>query len=232
MIISAHQPVYLPGAILFNKIALSDTIVFIGHVQMEKTSWQTRNRIRDNGKEQDMYLSVPIRKKGRFGHSINETEIAGNLWAKKHLKSLYYTYRKRPFFDDYYTQLEELLNREWSNLAELNIAITSKIMTWLGLSAQIIDSRDLSITGNKTEMLISICKAVGATDYVSNPGAAAYIDKQLFDDAGLGHHWQQFSSPVYEQGLPFLADLSCVDMLFNIGPEAAEVIRLSGRIAD
>tara|TARA_Y100001954_G_scaffold217112_1_gene248949 strand:+ start:323 stop:991 length:669 start_codon:yes stop_codon:yes gene_type:complete len=222
----------MPGTILFNKIALSDAIVFIGHVQMEKTSWQTRNRIRDNGKDQDMYLSVPIRKKGRFGQSINETEIDGSRWVKKHLKSLDYTYRKRPFFDEYYTQLEELLNQEWPNLAALNIALTSKIMTWLGLSAQIIDSRDLSITGHKTEMLISICKAVSATDYVSNPGAAAYIDEQLFDDAGLRHHWQKYSSPVYEQGLPFLADLSIIDMLFNIGPESAEVVRLSGRIAD
>ena len=47
MILSAHQPVYLPGIILFGKIAISDVFMFLGHVQFSRTSWQTRNRVRN-----------------------------------------------------------------------------------------------------------------------------------------------------------------------------------------
>ncbi|MBL4544831.1 MAG: WbqC family protein [Oceanicaulis sp.] len=47
---SAHQPVYLPGLILFHKIALSDVFVLLPDVQFQRHSWQQRNRVR-NGKD-------------------------------------------------------------------------------------------------------------------------------------------------------------------------------------
>ena len=49
-ILSAHQPVYLPGLILFHKIALSDVFVLLPDVQFQRHSWQQRNRVR-NGKD-------------------------------------------------------------------------------------------------------------------------------------------------------------------------------------
>ena len=44
MILSGHQPVYLPGIQLFNKIALSDKFMFVGHCAFEDGSWHNRNR--------------------------------------------------------------------------------------------------------------------------------------------------------------------------------------------
>ena len=65
MILSGHQPVYLPGIILFSKMALSDQFMYVGHVQFSPKSWQQRNRIALNGQEH--VLSVPVRKADRFG---------------------------------------------------------------------------------------------------------------------------------------------------------------------
>ena len=118
MLLSAHQPVYLPGIILFSKIALSEAFMFLGHLQFSRTSWQTRNRIRRG--DGDQFLSVPVRHRGRFGQSINETEIANQHWKKKHLKSIYFTYNNRPYFDMYYPELEEILQREWDFLSGIN----------------------------------------------------------------------------------------------------------------
>ena len=126
MILSAHQPVYLPGIILFGKIAISDVFMFLGHVQFSRTSWQTRNRIRNENSEQ--FLSVPVLHKGRFGQSIDQVEIARHDWKKKYLKSIYFTYKDRPFFDMYYPDLEEILNLEWKLLSDLNVYIIKKIL--------------------------------------------------------------------------------------------------------
>jgi len=58
MLLCGHQPVYLPGIILFNKITLSDAFMFVGHVQYSRKSWQTRNTIRSEN--QSIYLTVPV----------------------------------------------------------------------------------------------------------------------------------------------------------------------------
>ena len=46
MILTAHQPVYLPWLGLFHKIALSDTFVYFDQVQYLPKDWMNRNRIK------------------------------------------------------------------------------------------------------------------------------------------------------------------------------------------
>lgn len=228
MILSGHQPVYLPGIILFNKIALSDAFIFVGHCQYTQKSWQTRNRIRLG--EVEHWLSVPVKKSGRFGQSINDTEILDEHWKKKHLGSIRQAYGKRPYFDQYYPELEALILRGSASLGDLDIAIIRKIVDWLEIPTRILDSRDYSIVGNKTDMLISMCEAVGADHYLSNEGSRDYVDEKAMADAGTQHCWQIFEHPIYEQGCTFVENLSVIDLLFNVGPAAREIVRNCGRI--
>jgi WbqC-like protein family len=228
MILSGHQPVYLPGIILFNKIALSDAFMFVGHCQYTQRSWQTRNRIRMGDDEQ--WLSVPVKKSGRFGQSINDTEILDDYWKKKHLATIRQAYGKRPYVDSYYPQLEELILKDTDRLGDLNIAITGKILEWLAIFTKILDSRNYPIEGHKTDMLISMCRAVGADEYLSNQGSRDYVDEKSIAESGIQHSWQVFEHPVYEQGRPFMENLSVIDLLFNVGPAAREIIRRCGRV--
>ena len=52
------QPTYLPWSGFFNLISDVDVFVILDDVQFEKQSWQSRNRILQNGKE--LMLSIPI----------------------------------------------------------------------------------------------------------------------------------------------------------------------------
>ena len=58
-------------------------------------------------------------------------------------------------------------------------------------------------------------------------GSREYLDKEAFDAAGMGVVWQQFTHPVYPQcgAAPFIKGLSALDVLFNCGPRAAEILR-------
>lgn len=228
MILSGHQPVYLPGIILFNKITLSDAFMFVGHCQYTQKSWQTRNRIRLG--DQEHWLSVPVKKSGRFGQSINDTEILDEHWKKKHLGTIRQAYGKRPYFDQYYPELEELFLKDAGRLGDLDIAIIRKIIDWLEISTKIIDSRDCLIAGNKTDMLISMCAAAGADHYLSNEGSRDYVDEKAMADAGIQHCWQIFDHPVYDQGRPFIENMSVIDLLFNVGPAAQKIVKGCGRI--
>ncbi len=228
MILSGHQPVYLPGIILFNKIALSDVFMFVGHCQYTQKSWQTRNRIRLGNDEH--WLSVPVKKSGRFGQSINDTEILDDHWKKKHLGSIRQAYGKRPYFDKYYPELEGLILNGTNRLGDLDIGIIKRVVDWLEIPTKIVDSREFPVAGNKTDMLISMCQAVGADHYLSNEGSRDYVDEKLMADEGIQHCWQIFEGPVYDQGSAYVGNMSVIDLLFNVGPAARSIVHDCGRI--
>jgi hypothetical protein len=231
-ILSAHQPVYLPSVMLFNKIALSDVFIFLSHVQFVGRSWQQRNRIRGGGGE-TIFLSVPVIKKGRRFQSIGETEIAQDeAWQKKHLAGIVQAYRKRPYFDRYFPRIEALLNQPWARLCDLDIALIRELAACLEIATPLLDSRDLHPEGQANAMLISLCHEVRADRYVSNVGSSAYIDVAAFAAAGVTHLWQNFRFPVYDQGAPFLDRLSILDLLFNLGPAARELVISAGSLTE
>ncbi|MGE5506655.1 MAG: WbqC family protein [Actinomycetota bacterium] len=230
MILSGHQPVYLPGIILFNKMAMSDLFMFVGHCQFSPKSWQQRNRIDLGGRE--MWLSVPVLKRERFGQAIDEVELVDEPWRRKHLGSIRQAYQKRPHFARYFPELEVMLSRPYASLGDLNRSLIMMIRDWLAITTPIVDSRDHpQIIGHKTDMLIQMCQAVGADRYLSNEGSRVYVQEDLMAEAGILHCWQVFDHPVYDQGRqPFLPDMSVIDLVFSLGPDAGEVVKNCGRI--
>jgi hypothetical protein len=229
MILSGHQPVYMPGIIFFNKMALSDMFMYVGHLQFSPKSWQQRNRIFLNGKEH--LLSVPVLKADRFGQKIDEVNLDEAPWKKKHLGSIKQAYIKRPYFNKYYPELESVLSKKYESLGSLNRAIIKLIMGWLEINTPIVESYDYpQIKGSKTEMLIQMCQSVGATHYLSNEGSRVYVNEQMMATFGIQHCWQNFTHPNYEQGHPFLPNLSALDIIFNLGPHAGLIVKSAGSI--
>ena len=226
--LSAHQPVYLPGLILFHKIALSDVFVLLPDVQFQRHSWQQRNRVR-NGKDA-IFLSVPVKKSGDLHRTIRQTEIADEPWRKKHLTTLRQVYGKRPFFDAYFPAIKALIETEYANLSDLNCALIRHFCEVLELEVQILDSAELAHEGESQDRLISLCHAAGADAYISNVGAASYVDKAGFSAKGVTHYWQAFTPPEYSQGKAFIPNLSIVDALFNLGPDTVELVRGCGEM--
>lgn len=228
MILSGHQPVYLPSLHLFSKIALSDKFMFVGHCQFVNKSWHSRNVIRNGA--QALTLTVPILKVGHFGQSISAAEINGNHWKRKHLASIRNAYQKRPYFEDYFPALEELINRPWTYLGEMNIALILQFLDWLDIDTPLFYSENHGISGQKTDMLMSMCQAMEADRYLSNEGARAYVDEHKMSGGEVSHFWQGFDHPTYDQGAEFIANLSIIDCLFNMGPASRGLILESGNI--
>lgn len=62
MILTAHQPVYLPWLGLFHKIALSDTYVYFDDVRYQMKDWNNRNHIKTV--QGPLWLTVPVFVRG------------------------------------------------------------------------------------------------------------------------------------------------------------------------
>jgi hypothetical protein len=217
----------LPGIVLFNKIALSGVFMFVGHCQYSKKSWHSRNRIRVA--DHELWLSIPVKTAGRFDQAINDTYTVNDLWKRKHLGSIRQAYLKAPFFETYYPELEHQLRGSEGSLADLNISLIKLILRWLDIRTRIVDSRDYEIRGTATGMLISMCQAIGAERYLSNDGSRVYVDEKQMADAGIQHCWQLFEHPIYQQRAAFMPNLSIIDLLFNVGPAAREIVISCGK---
>jgi len=218
-IVTIHQPQYLPWLPWFAKAAASDIFVYLDNVQYQKNGVQNRNQIKSASGP--LWLTVPVR--ASLDMEIRSVPIDGNYWVGKHQKSLLQNYVKAPFFHLLTEEIFPILSREWTNLADLNIALTEWIFAYLGVQTRRIRASDLQATGNKQDLVINLCKELGASQYLSGMGASVYQHEENFKEQGIELRYFHSERREYPQQYPkrgFIPDLSIVDLLLNVGPEA------------
>ncbi len=225
MIISVHQPQYLPWLGFFDKIQRSDCFVFLDNVQYKKREFQNRNKIRT--KDGWIWLTVPVVTKGLYTQKIKEVMIDNSLgWSSNHLKSIRLNYIHSPFFKAYFDFFEKLYSRQWVKLVDLNIYIIREICKFLGIDKEIHLESDLNISSQKTERIIDISKALKADSYLSGEGGRSYLDEAEFSKANIKLIYQGFSHPEYEQSYEsFIPYMSIIDLLFNKGKESLVILK-------
>jgi hypothetical protein len=222
-----HQPMYLPYPGFFHKLSLADVLVIMDDVQYDKR-FTNRNRILVP--QGPMWLTVPIVKEDKFLPNGSVRINKSVNWRDDHWRKISLSYRNAAFYDLYAGRLEETFQREWDLLLDLDLDLLKKAMEWLGLNLPIVRESELKVGGKATERLINTCKAVGADTYVSGSGGKNYIDLRLFENEGIRLVYQEYAPTPYRQrfGRTFVPDLSIVDALFNLGPNASRLIRGAG----
>ncbi len=98
---------------------------------------------------------------------------------------------------------------------------------WLGIETEVRRASHLGLGGVKTDRTVELCRRVGATSYLASAGSASTVDAERLGRAGFGVIWQHFEHPVYRQRYPergFDANLGFLDLVFNCGPAARDVL--------
>lgn len=218
------QPGYLPWLGFFDQMRRSDVFVYYDDVQFDKNGWRNRNRIK--APSGPHWLSVPVRHSGLGLPRILDVEIDSRMpWARKHLGSIRQFYARAPFLRAYLPELEEMLERPWEHLVDLDIALATRMAAWLGVSRPVVRSSELGIRGERSERLLHLCQHVGATVYLSGNAAKSYLDVELFARHGIAVEWQDFAHPSYPQlHGEFVPYLSALDLLLNCGEESAAIL--------
>ena len=217
MIIAGHQSHYLPGMRYFAKIMSVDKFVLVDHVQFVKKEWQNRNMIKTQ--KGSLWLSVPVIVKGRFDQTINKVEIDNQKnWGRDHWRSIEFNYRKATYFEEYKDFFKAVYNRKWEKLVDINLEIINFLLKELGIKKEIIMSSTLNLTGKSTDLLVELCKKLGADTYMSGQQSKTYVDLEKIKAANLKHIFIKFNYPTYTQQFgSFLPNISTIDALLNIG---------------
>jgi len=224
MIVSIHQPNFLPWLGFFHKMAQCDKFIILDNVQFARRMFFHRTKIKTSQK-QALWLTIPVHD--RYGETnINEIIIDNSQnWKDKHLKSIIMNYHKAEFFSEYIKFFEEIFNDNWEILSDLTITIIKLLASVLEIKTEIILASDLQVTGKSTELLINLCKKVKATSYISGPSGKKYLKENEFEKNSIELIYHKFNHPEYNQLYgPFMSNLSVIDLLFNCGSESRNIL--------
>lgn len=228
MKVAISQPTYLPWMGYLDLIDQVDVFVILDNVQFAKQTWQQRNRIRTAGGLQ--WLTVPV--KLHFGQLINEVEIREADFHVDHLRAIELAYRRAPRFQEYFEGISSSISKRRSSLlVDLNLSLLTWIMEALGIQTPLVRASKLGQHGKRTELLANVCSELGATEYISPAGSAAYLlrEQELLTSRGIEVLFHHYEHPVYQQlHKPFTPFASVIDLMFNESMEALNIIR-SGR---
>jgi hypothetical protein len=225
MIVSVHQPQYLPWLGYFDKIDKADVFVLLDNVQFKKNEWQNRNKIKTAGGEQ--WLTVPVMY--RFPQLINQVEINNReRWQHKQQQALISNYRKAPHWDALEPFLADLFQSEWQTISQLNIHVVRALVKVLGIETPLhIASEMGNFPEDPDERLIAITKYFGADTYLAGSGGRDYMDVDKYDRNSIKVLFQDYRHPVYDQLFgDFLPHMSVIDLIFNHGGDS--LIKLRG----
>ena len=227
MRLSVHQPQYIPWLGYFDKIAKSDCFVFLDEVQYKHREFQNRNKIRT--KNGWIWLSVPVESKGKGRQRIRDIKIDDTFpWQHKHKGSLETWYGRAPFFKEHFPVFQEIFEKKWEKLKDLNVYIIEYILKILNIKTPIYYESGLDIKSTKTDRIIEICRKLKADTYFSGIGGRQYLEEDRIKRAGLDLVYQEFRHPIYKQQFmksksDFIPYLSIIDLLFNEGQKAREI---------
>jgi WbqC-like protein family len=214
MIVSIHQPAYLPWLGYFDRIAKSDVFIFLDTVQFERNSFINRNRIKTS--TGPMWLTVPVLSQGHMSKKLAEIEIDERQdWRKKHLRSIEYNYRRAPFFAEKF----ERLRTRYKGISLLTDFCFDQLAFWLDelhIGTKLLRASKLNVSGSKSDLVLALCGAVGGTVYLSGPLGRDYLNDASFKAAGIELRYHDFQHPAYPQLYgDFLPAMAVVDCWMN-----------------
>jgi hypothetical protein len=229
--IAIAQPTYLPWLGYFDLLDQVDRFVLLDSVQFERQSWQQRNRIKTpKGLE---WLTVPVVFRGKLSQSIAEVQIREPEFWHDHLRAIELNYKRARFFNRYFAGLRDVVQLEASSLSlpQLTIGLLRWFAEVMEIQTPTIRSSEMQVSGKRTQLLAEICMGIGASEYLSPLGSAEYIldDLPILSDRGIKATFHHYEHPVYSQMFPPFQPYACIlDLLFNEGDDALQIIR-SGR---
>jgi hypothetical protein len=196
-------------------------------VQLSDSAFQNRNLfLSPDGKQK--YLTISFNKKNYLQRKIRELEITNPSWQTDHRKILSAYYGKYPYFKDVMPFIEPLFAASYSLLFEPVWESMKISFSLLAIPARLVlqSSMDYDRMTQKSDLVLSLVRAMSAGTYLSGTGAQDYMDVKSFELANIRVVYNSFTHPIYPQkcGPQFQAGMSCLDLLFNCGIERAREI--------
>jgi len=223
VIVSVHQPNFMPWLKLMAKVLQSDVYVAYDSVQFTRQEFHARQLLKSRAGEPE-WLTVPVLSTGTR-QILNNVRVADNGWRRRHLDFLESNYHQAPYFGEVFPLIHAVYDRQHPFLVEHNLDLLEQFCRYLGSGARIVRATSLPHAGTREERLLDLVRNAGGDAHLTSTSATHVIDWTGFDEAAIPVYHQIFDHPLYPQGPdPFTANLAAADLLFHAGTMARELL--------
>lgn len=196
---------FLPCVGVFQHYAQAETIVLEAHENYQKGSY--RNRCHILGANGLQRLSLPLAKGKNNQLNIRDVKLSHEQdWPRQHWQSIRSAYGNAPFFFYYADQMEESIRQESSSLWDYNMGLLQTVFQLLQWDKKLESS------------------SAYQPRQTNQPGdiRTLFSPKHFADEQNLD--WPAYAQ-VFQERHGFVGNLSILDLLFCMGPQANLYLR-------
>jgi hypothetical protein len=230
MKIGFNQPFFIPWGGFFARLMSSDKMVLLDDtILAHGFTYVNRNRLK--GPEGEVWITVPLRRKGRGRQKIKDLEIyEKEKWAKKFLLTLKHYYGKSIYFEPVFADIRAAVESPGENFLPLELALLDILKKGFGIETEMMLQSGIGIAGRGTPLLVSIAKELGAEEVILPYFSEKAVDCGRFRDENIRVRLLRYLPPQYPQFWgDFLMNLSALDLLLCCGREGRAVIEKGTR---
>jgi len=190
-VVTAHQPNYIPGVSVIQKVESADAVIWLDAVQYSHGGWSNRNRMPDGS-----WLTIPIDRSTDMAE-FNHVRISDHRdWRKAHCKAL------RQHYGHSADAICEEIQRPYKLLIGLSLACLQILLSDSDASWHFQSHLDggravTAISDDRVELapisarLALMVAELGGDVYLSGPSGKNYLDETPFHELGIRvDYWQ------------------------------------------
>ena len=198
MIVTVHQPDFLPWLGFFKRWKQSDAYIVLDDVQFIRRGWHHRDKIKTA--QGVKWLTVPVKKKSRYYKKISEVEIDYHEnWQQSHFGIVKAAYSKAENFDLVFDTFTNIYLKNHRFLIDLNMDFLKFCAAQLRIDTPVLKASSYFTKETKSRKLLELVNAVGGSVYLTGSGSMDYLDEKIFSEAGVEVRWQKYEHPIYPQ---------------------------------
>ncbi|MCR4395989.1 MAG: WbqC family protein [Candidatus Saccharicenans sp.] len=231
MRVSFNQPAFVPWGGFYGRLLYSDLMIILDNTQFARGfTFVNRNRLK--GPQGEIWVTVPIRKKGLGLQKISHLRIARpEGWAYKFLSLLRHYYGHSLYYERTISDLERILPEADDNFLRLALQTSKLLSDYFGLRTPFQLQSELSLDLKGTELLVALALRVGAGEVLLPYLADRHLNLEAFHRAGLKVCFLKYDQVPYPQFWGnFIENLSALDLWLCCGPEGLRNIKRSSRL--
>lgn len=193
---------YLPSVLYLAHVAMFPSIAIERKETFPKQTFRNRMTIATGNGVQT--LTVPVVRPNGNHTRTEEMEVSyGEPWNIRHWRAIVTAYNTSPFFLYYQDDLERIFMERHTLLIELNDKLLHYLLQKLKIACDILFTEEYAPAGNP------------ADDY-----RYTLVSKRPTTQYALPPY-----SQVFDTRIGFQPNMSGIDLLFNLGPEAGLYIK-------
>lgn len=221
--LAIRPPEYFPRLEVAALLVVADRVVLADTFAFSRQAAHNRTRIVTSQGPQ--WLTVP-RRSGPVGAPMRDVPLVDDGWARRHRQAIRTAYGMAPYYDHYADDVAALLAAPHATVGALAAATTLWTARMLGMAAPAVAS-DLP---GAPAALADVWTAGGGGTLLALPESAARDAERLAAVGGRVVTTRLDTAATYRQTFPgYVAGASSLDLLMNLGPQAAGWLRAALR---